>query len=148
MHDVPVEPGDVVTAVEAALVDGHPQVLDDLLEPLALETLPVALLNELLVADLHHQHQRVAFALQRAGDPSTVPYVAQALARGFSHLRYTGSGDGVIAKWYSWLLAGIGTPDAIALLRQHAESENREVAIAMDYRLARLRRDGGESESE
>ena len=130
-----------MSAVRAALVDGQGQVLDDLLEPLALQTLPVDLLNELLVSVLHHQHQRVAFALQKAADPSTVPYAASALAMGFSHLQYTASDDDVIAKWYSWLLAGIGTPEAIALLHQYASSDNERVATAMTYRLRRLQPD-------
>ena len=138
-----MEHGDVVSAVRAALVDGEGPVLEELLERLALQTLPVSLLNELLVSVVHHQHQRVAFALQKAGDPSTAPYAARALAMGFSHLQYTASDDDVIAKWYSWLLAGIGTPQAIAVLRQYASSDNEQVAAAMKYRLIRLQPGGG-----
>ena len=125
-------------AIRAALSEGDGAALDRLLEPCELATLSVVLLNDLLVSVVHHQHQRVARALQLIGDSSTVPYVATALALGFSHLAYTASEDGVIAKWYSWLLADIGTSEAVALLRRSASSDNEAVASAMSYRLSRL----------
>jgi hypothetical protein len=132
---------DDAVAVRAALASGDTDLLDDVLEPCDLTSLPVELLNELLVCDLHHHHQRVARALQLARDPSTVPFVATALARGFSRLAYTASEDDVIAKWHSWLLADIGTPEAIQLLRTYASSDNEEIAAAMTYRLSRLQAD-------
>jgi hypothetical protein len=134
--------GDAASAVRTALATGQGDVIDQILEPCDLTTLPVDLLNSLLVSVIHHQHQRVARALQLARDPSTVPYAATALRLGFSHLVYTASDDDVIAKWYSWLLADIGTPEAIAVLRQYVSSDNEQVAAAMTYRLSRLDGDG------
>lgn len=66
-----------------------------------------------------------------------MPFVRTSLERGFSRLAYTASEDGVIAKWHSWLLADIGTPDAMQLLREHSRSDNPQIAEAMTYRLRR-----------
>ncbi len=98
----------------------------------------IALLNELLVTPGHHHHQRVARELQRHAHPSTVPFAAKALAQGFEHLEYTASEPGVIAKWFSWLLCEIGTPDAIAVLQEYAQADEPEVAAEMRHRLSKM----------
>lgn len=130
-----------------AIEGGAGQVIDNLLEkidrpPDDLTSVPVDLLNELLLAPGHRFHQRVARALQSVGDDSTVPYARAALEQGFDYLGYTCSEDAVIAKWFSWLLADIGTPAALATLREYAVSPNEEIAEAMTYRLARLPEQG------
>jgi protein-tyrosine phosphatase len=98
----------------------------------------VRVLQDALVHPHHHRHQRVARELQRAARPSTIPFVRRAVDMGFEHLAYTASEDDVIAKWLSWILAGIGTDEAIALLGELALHENPSVASAMRYRLERL----------
>lgn len=113
-------------------------LINQSLEDCDLTVLPIDLLNELLLSDQHHQHQRVARALQLAGDPSTVAFVATSLRRSFDRLAYTASEDAVIVKWHSWVLADIGTVDAVQLIREYAESANPEIAKAMRYRLNRL----------
>jgi hypothetical protein len=94
----------------------------------------------LLVTPGHHLHQEVAKTLQGFGHASTAPVVRRALDMGFEHLAYSCSEDGVIAKWYSWLLRAIGTEEAILLLREQASSPNPEIARAMQYRLSRMGR--------
>ena len=59
-----------------ALADRQGDVIDRILEPCDLTTLPVDLVNELLVSVIHHHHQRVVRALQLAHGPSTVSYAA------------------------------------------------------------------------
>lgn len=125
-------------ALREAIEAQRGEELDSLLEELDLQTLPVALLNELLVMPGHQQHQQVAFALQWLGDPSTLPYAARALAMGFDHLQYTASENDVIAKWFSWLLAGIEAPGADALLQQYACSDDPDIAAEMRYRISKL----------
>ena len=128
-------------AVRTALASGDFDGVDQILQRCDLATLPVDVLNDLLVSDLHRQHQQVARVLQLARDPSTVPFAEASLRRGFSRLAYTASDDGVIAKWHSWLLADIGTPDAIQLLQEYARSDNPQIAEAMTYRLGRRKGD-------
>ena len=66
------------------------------------------------------------------------PLAARVLEGGFARFAYTCSEDGVIAKWFSWLLADIGTPEALAVLKRFAGDPNPEIAAEMRYRLRRL----------
>ena len=125
-------------AVQAALERGDGAEIDALLdwnEP----RLPVDVLNRLLVMPGHQQHQLVARALQSLRDPSTVPFACSVLDNGFGPLAYTCSEDETIAKWFSWLLHDIGTPEAIAAIKRYARSSNAGIAAEMQYRLARMR---------
>lgn len=97
-------------------------------------------LNRLLVLPSHKQHQAVTREIQKLRSPTSVPYIQQILENGFGFLGYTSSEDGVIAKWFSHALADIGTPEAIDLIRQHAQSSNEEVAEEMAYRLEKIGR--------
>jgi hypothetical protein len=127
-----------VDEVGALLASGDHERLSVVLETVDFEGQPVGLLNELLLNDGHQQHQRVAFALQKIGDSSTAPFVDRSLELGFERLEYTCAEDSVIAKWHSWVLAGIGTVAAIEVLRRHSNSSNPAIAEAMAYRLAAL----------
>jgi hypothetical protein len=126
--------------IEAAIAAGMPDGLNEAVLLLGLsEPAPyIALKNRLLVTPGHRFHQMLAKDLQDLADPSTVPFVRRALEMGFDHLAYTASEDGVIAKWYSWLLADIGTREALDLIAEYADSSNEEVAAEMRYRLERL----------
>jgi hypothetical protein len=125
--------------VREALVRGDKQFIDDTLWGTGrVDDLDLNLLHDLLLTPGHHLHQEVAKQLQDRGDASTAPVVSRALEMGFDHLAYTCSEDDVIAKWYSWLLCGIGTDEAIQILREHAESANAEIARAMQYRLTKM----------
>ena len=59
---------------------------------------------------------------------------------GSDHLRYTASEHEVIGKWYSWLLAGIGTNEAFAAIERYCTSQDAGLAAAMKYRLEHLSR--------
>lgn len=127
-------------AVRLAMGEHDTEKLDELLSRGAtLEALPIELLNDLLVYPGHHEHQQVAFELQTRADRSTTPFIRAVLDSGFEFLDYTASEDGVIAKWLSWVLAEIGTPEAIGVLREFSRSPNTQVAEQMTYRLRRLR---------
>lgn len=97
------------------------------------------LLNELLINPNHTQHQYVAKVLQDdVKSPSSIPFIEQALATHFDYLAYTCSESGVIAKWFSWLLYEIGTPEAIAVMQRYAEDPDEGISKEMKYRLAKV----------
>jgi hypothetical protein len=96
------------------------------------------LLNELLVNPDHISHQRIAKTLQDIKSPTTVPFVRKVLETNFDYLQYTSSDDEVIAKWFSWLLAEIGTKDAINLMQEYGSSTNAGIKKEMLYRLKRI----------
>lgn len=94
-------------------------------------------LNALVLHPGHTQHQAVIKALQGLADPSSVAVLRQALSDGFGIYAYTCSEDDVIAKWFSWALFAIGTPESIEVLREFASHENAAIAEEMRYRLAK-----------
>ena len=96
------------------------------------------LLNELLVAPGHTSHQLVARALQEVRSPSTIPFVKRAIDGGFGYLDYTCSEPEVLAKWFSWILASIGTPESIDLIRSYSASKEAWLREEMCYRLKRV----------
>jgi hypothetical protein len=93
------------------------------------------LLNMLLIAPNHISHQRIARELQTAKSPSTVPYVRQALAKGFDYLEYTCSESNAIAKWFSWILFAIGTEEAIQVMKDYSTASDEGIRAEMLYRL-------------
>lgn len=100
--------------------------------------LKAAALNGLLAMPGHELHQQVTMEIQRLKSASSVPIIEAVLEGGFDYLQYTCSEDEVIAKWFSHALASIGTPEAIALIRKFAASENAGIASEMQYRLERI----------
>jgi len=101
------------------------------------------LLNELLINPNHTQHQYIAKALQdHVRSPSSIPFIEKALASHFDYLSYTYSDSGVIAKWFSWLLYEIGTPEAIAVMQRYTEDPDEGIRKEMTYRLNKFTRGG------
>lgn len=95
-------------------------------------------LNLLIINPNHWSHQRLVKHLQdELKYESSVHYIRKALEIGFDHLQYTGSEDGVIAKWFSHALHSIGTREAIDLLKEYSQSKNSQVKGEMQYRLLR-----------
>lgn len=90
--------------------------------------------NQLLLTPNHSQHQYLLKYLQVLRFESSVPYLDQALTQGFDYINYY-SEDVVVAKWFSHALIDIGTEEAIAVLKKHAESANEEIQGEMRYRL-------------
>jgi len=104
------------------------------------------IMNELLINPNHTQHQYIAKALQDdVKSPSSIPFVEKALATHFDYLAYTCSESGVIAKWFSWLLYAIGTPEAIAVIRRYAEDPDPGIRKEMKYRLRQITPTGDSS---
>ncbi len=95
-------------------------------------------LNALLLMPGHELHQEVTRAIQELGSPLSVPCIRAVLEGGFDFLEYTCSDDNVIAKWFSHALASIGTPEAIELIKEYADSGNAGIASEMRYRLGKL----------
>jgi hypothetical protein len=99
----------------------------------------VDILNELLINQNHRSHQQIAKKLQdNAPSPTTVPFVRKALETKFEYLEYTYSESNVIAKWFSWLLYSIGTPEAIDLMKEYSNSTDEGIANEMRYRLLKI----------
>lgn len=100
----------------------------------------VDVLNELLVDPNHRSHQEITKTLQEeAPDPSTVPFVRKVLESNFDYLEYTCSDSGTIAKWFSWLLYSIGTPEAIETMKEYSNSADEGIRKEMRYRLEKSR---------
>jgi hypothetical protein len=98
-------------------------------------------LSRLLLTPAHHQHQAVTMEMQQMADPASIDAIRATLDKGFGDFAYTCSDDNVIAKWFGHALWKIGTPEAIALIREHARSPNPLVAEEMRYRLERIAED-------
>lgn len=131
--------GRFVEHVRSAIVRRDVRAIDAALDDhTGFSRLPIAQLHDLLLTPSHHLHQRVAFEMQERADPSSLPVITQVLDRGFSQFAYTCSEDTVIAKWFSHILARIGTPEAIDMLRKYSVSQNKGIADEMQYRLRRL----------
>lgn len=96
------------------------------------------ILNNLLITANHRSHQYVTLLLQHIKSPTSIPYIKQVLDSNFTFLEYTYSESNVIAKWFSWALASIGTEEAINLIKEYAESENNGISEEMKYRLNRI----------
>ena len=142
---MPADQLEVLCAMKLAIEQGDWDAEEDAVtSALSLEPKAQAdALNQLLLLPGHRQHQAVTFAIQQLGHPSSVPCIRQVLANGFQMFDYTCSETGAIAKWFSHALAKIHTPEAIALIREHAESGHPEVAAEMSYRLGRLASESG-----
>lgn len=96
------------------------------------------ILNKILITPDHEFHQEITKQLQNLAQPSSIPYIKQMLENGFAFLDYTCSDDDVIAKWFSWALASIGTTEAIEVIEKFAQSENAAIAQEMQYRLRKI----------
>lgn len=98
-------------------------------------------LNEVLISPYHTSHQEICMSIQKIGHPSSIPYIKSILQGGFEHLAYTCSEDAAIAKWFSWALFSIGTPEAIQVIEEFTHSENMAIREEMNYRLAKVNQD-------
>jgi HEAT repeat protein len=98
----------------------------------------VPLLCELLLADFHTRHEDIILALQHAAAPYSIPYLKEAVLLK-PRLEYLAYDDyGAYSKKCFWALRAIGTPEAIAVIREFTSSEDlvaREQAL---YRLSKL----------
>jgi hypothetical protein len=132
----------IAAQVRSAISSGDPDQLEEKIELMWHSDNRNAFLdlwNELLIDPNHTQHQSIAKYLQdKVKSPSTIPYVERALASRFDYLAYKCSESGVIAKWFSWLLFEIGTPEAISVMRRYADDPDEGIRNEMRYRLAKL----------
>ena len=99
-------------------------------------------LNELLLIPEHRSHQVITKALQDIKSPSSIPFIRKALESNFDYLAYTCSDSDVIAKWFSWALYSIGTPDAIQVMRDFSNSPDEGIRTEMQYRLSNVENTG------
>jgi HEAT repeat protein len=95
----------------------------------------VPLLCELLRAEWHWSHESIVTALQRLKDPRAVDALYDASLVSHGYLAYDEFYG--LARKCTWALADIGTPDALAKLRQMAGSENPLVAGYAQKRIDR-----------
>lgn len=95
-------------------------------------------LSKLLVMPEHELHQQIAWEIQQSGYAYSLPYIRQLLESDLSMLAYTSSEPAVIAKWFSHALASIGTPEAVQMIEEFANSGKPGIAEEMKYRLNKL----------
>lgn len=95
-------------------------------------------LHRLLLTPHHYHHQYITKSLQNIGSPSSLPFIRTVLESDFGYLKYTASEPEVIAKWFSWALRSIGTPEAIQTIRDFAQSTNKGIRREMRYRLRKM----------
>ena len=96
------------------------------------------LLNRFLLMPGHVFHEEVAQEIRELASPSSVPFIRQMLEDGFDMLDYTSAKPAVIARWFSEALGAIGTPEALALMREFSNTRDRDIASEMRRRLRRL----------
>ncbi|RTQ51500.1 hypothetical protein EJV47_06780 [Hymenobacter gummosus] len=131
----------VEAEVRAAMGQSDPDELDLALNLLWLyndDAQFIDLLNLLLLVPHHWSHQVVARTLQDVASPSSIPFIRAALESTFDYLEYTASEPGVIAKWFSWALCSIGTPEAIQTIRDFTTRGRKGVRREMRYRLQQM----------
>lgn len=142
MVDPRQEEAFVLTEVHRAIQTNDPHEINLSIDLMWLSNNAIAykdLLNELLVNPNHTQHQYIAKALQdQVKCPSSIPFIEKALATHFDYLEYTCSDSEVIAKWFSWILYEIGTPEAIAVMQRYSDDPDEGIASEMKYRLAKI----------
>ena len=125
---------------EDVLASGDTDAIYDMVTKILWSNTPTPLedLHQLLADDRHRQHQLVVRQIQQRADPSSVPHLQDALRLGFDRYDYTGSENGVIAKWFSHALADIGTREAVEVLNLFMASADPELSEEMRYRLSKL----------
>lgn len=94
--------------------------------------------EQLLLEDWHREHEDMIRALQDEQDPRSVPILREAI-RLKPRLEYLDYDDyGAYYKKCLWALQSIGTPEAVDLIRECAESEIPELKEQARYRLGRM----------
>lgn len=102
----------------------------------------IDLLNELLLVNFHYQHQYIAKTIQDLKTPSSVSFIDKVLESKFKEIPYTGSDSYGMAKWFSWALYDIGTKEAIEVIKEHVNSEDKGIRDEMRYRLKKVESEG------
>lgn len=131
----------VSAEISAAIAQPDPDELDRTLDLLWVFPEPeqlLDLLHQLLLTPHHYQHQLITKTLQDIGSPSSVPVIRTVLESGFEYLGYTASKPQVIAKWFSWALCSIGTPEAIQTMRDFTVRGRKGIRQEMRYRLQKM----------
>lgn len=131
----------VQTEIEAAIAQPDPDTLDLTISLLWIYDADrefLDLLNRLLLVPHHWSHQEVTRSLQLIASPSSIPFIRAALETDFHYLDYTASEPGAIAKWFSWALCAIGTPEAIQTIRDFTQQGRKGIRRQMRYRLRKM----------
>ncbi|HEY6225566.1 MAG TPA: HEAT repeat domain-containing protein, partial [Verrucomicrobiae bacterium] len=93
-----------------------------------------------LMQEDHFEHEDIIGELQRAADPYSIPFLREAVLLK-PRLRYLEYDDyGSYYKKCFWALRAIGTPDAIAMIREFAASDDPIVREQAAYRLSQIDR--------
>ncbi len=93
--------------------------------------------GKLLLED-HLDHEQIIRFLQNAEDPYAIPFLKQAVLLK-PRLKYLDYDDyGSYYKKCFWALKAIGTPDAIAVIREFTASEDKAAREQALYRLSEI----------
>src|ERR1700722_11115959 len=91
-----------------------------------------------LVLEDHLDHEQIIFFLQHTADPYAIPFLKQAalLKPRLEYLAYDDYGS--YYKKCFWALRAIGTPEAIAVIREFTTSEDEAAKAQALYRLSKI----------
>jgi hypothetical protein len=87
----------------------------------------------------HHLHESLIWTLQRLKEPSSVPFLRQAVGLK-PQLAYLDYDDyGAYYKKCLWALQAIGTPEALRAIEDFARSPDPVLQVQALYRLTKIR---------
>src|SRR5262249_33662325 len=94
-----------------------------------------------LVQEGHLDHEEIIRALQDAADPYSIPFIRQAvlLKPKLGYLAY--DDYGAYYKKCFWALKAIGTPEAIAVIKEFTTSPDSAAREQAIYRLSKIERE-------
>jgi hypothetical protein len=93
-----------------------------------------------LIQKDHIEHEDIIRFLQKAKDPYSIPFIRQAIELK-PRLRYLAYDDyGSYYKKCFWALRDIGTPEAIAIIREYTASDIEAASKEAVYRISKIDR--------
>lgn len=131
----------VVSAVEKAIVANGISEIEYAIQLIWLSGKDdefIDLLHSLLLNPNHYSHQTIVKSLQDLKNPKSVPFIEKALETNFDYIPYNGSDSDSVAKWFSWALASIGTPEALDVIRKYSNSQAQGIREEMLRRLKKI----------
>ena len=96
------------------------------------------ILNQMLIADWHYQHENIAMLLQKMKSPSSVDYLYKEILIQRKYLDYNDNESKIVKCLYA--LGDIGTDDALEKIKLLAENDNEIIRQNALKQLERIER--------
>ena len=98
----------------------------------------IDILHNLIVEPWHREHENIVHDLQFRKDPSSIPFIEEAMIKRYDYLEAYGTGTRQFINQCGHALRSIGTPKAILVIQKLAQSDDVILADEMKYRLSRV----------